>query len=162
MTEHPAPTHRWLRRAATAAVAATLLVGCGSDESTSSPSGIESQSNDSIAIELARSPRAADGDTETSVYGILVNRSASPIRVISASSPLADSIDLVNPDGGVQLPADGFLIAVDGGFVMEPVGFKLQLIGIDPSAITDTIPVTLRFDSGDSFSFDAVVQAVDR
>lgn len=162
MKKNPPQNHRWLRRAATAAVAATLLIGCGSDDSSSSEAGIESQSNSSIAIELARSPRAADGQTTTTVYGILVNRSTSPIRVISATSPLASSIDLLNPDETVQLPADGFLVPVDGGLVMEPVGYKLMLIGIDPAAIGDEIPVTLRFDSGDSFTFDAFVQAADR
>jgi len=159
---HPPQNHRWLRRAAAVTVAATLLIGCGSDDSPASDTGIESQSNDSIAIELARSPRAADGQTTTPVYGILVNKSTSPIRVISATSPLANSIDLLNPDETVQLPADGFLIAVDSGVVMEPVGYKLMLTGIDPSAITDEIPVTLRFDSGDSFTFDATVQELDR
>ncbi len=117
---------------------------------------------EAISIELARSPIPASGQTATPVYGILVNDSLSDMRVISATSPVAASIDLLDPDDSVVLPADGFVVRADGGLVMEPVGYKLMLNGVDPVTIGQEIPVTLRFESGDSFAFNAIVQELDQ
>lgn len=156
------PTRR-LRRGVFALTAATmLLVGCSSDSSESTTTDAVEVSADSISIELARSPIPAPGDTTTPVYGILVNDSLDAMRVISATSPEADSIDLLGPDDSVVLPAEGFVVLPDGGLIMEPVGFKLMLNGIDPEAIGSEIPVTLRFESGASFEFSAVLQPADQ
>lgn len=153
---------RWFRSAATAVAAATLLIGCSSDDAEPvATTAIESQSNSTLAIELARSPRAAADQTMTPVYGILVNKTQSPIRVISATSPMATSIDLLNPDGSVRIPADGFVVEVDGGLIMEPVGYKLMLAGVERAEVGDQIPVTLRLDSDETFTFNAIVQELD-
>jgi copper(I)-binding protein len=158
---HTSPTRR-LRRGVFALTAVTmLLVGCSSDDSESTVTVAIEASADSISIELARSPIPAPGDTTTPVYGILVNDSLDAMRVISATSPAADSIDLLGPDDSVVLPAEGFVVLSDGGLIMEPVGFKLMLNGIDPDAIDPEISVTLRFESGASFEFSAVLQPAD-
>lgn len=151
-----------LRNGVVAITAATaLLFGCSSDDSESSPTAAE-QSADSISIELARSPLPAPGQTATPVYGILVNDSLTTMRVISATSAQADTVDLLDPNDAVVLPTDGFEVKPDGGLIMEPVGFKLMLNGIDPVAIGQEIPVTLRFESGESFDFNAIVQELDQ
>jgi len=151
-----------IRRGVFALTAATtLLIGCSSDASDSSETASTEASVESISIELARTPIPAAGQTETPVYGILVNDSLDEMRVISATSPLADSVDLLGPDNSIVLPAEGFNVPPDGGLVMEPVGFKLMLNGIDPEAIGDEVPVTLRFQSGGTFEFSANVQELD-
>jgi hypothetical protein len=91
-----------------------------------------------------------------------VNDSLDAMRVISATSPAADSIDLLGPDDSIVLPAEGLVVLPDGGLILEPVGFKLMLNGIDPDAIGPEIQVTLRFESGDSFGFSAVLQPADQ
>lgn len=144
------------------AAATTLLFGCASDGSESTTAAAEQTTAESINIELARSPLPPPGHTSTPVYGILVNDSLAAMRVVSATSPLADSVDLLDPDDAVVLPADGFEVRPDGGLVMEPVGFKLMLNGIDPVTLGQEIPVTLRFESGESFDFDAIVQELDQ
>jgi len=153
----PTPTRRFLRRTTAIAATAALLLGCSSDDTEESATIAAETTTDSVSITLARSPRPAAGDTTAPVYGILVNDSLSVMRVVAASSPAADSVDLLDPDGSVLLPSDGFVIQPDGGLVMESIGFKLMLIGIDPDTIGVEIPVTLRFESGDTFGFNADV-----
>ncbi len=155
------PTSRLRRGVFALTAATTLLIGCSSDGSDSTATVATEASVESISIELARSPIPASGDTTTPVYGILVNDSLDAMRVISATSPAADSVDLLGPDDSVVLPAEGFVVLPDGGLIMEPVGFKLMLNGIDPDALGSEIPVTLRFESGASFEFSAVLQPAD-
>ena len=156
------PTRR-LRQGVFALAAATmLLIGCSSDESDSTSTVAAEASVESISIEIPRSPIPAAGQTSTPVYGILVNGSLTDMRVISATSPAADNVDLLGPDDSIVLPAEGFSVLADGGLVMEPVGFKLMLNGIDPDTIGSEIPVTLRFETGESFDFSAIVQELDQ
>lgn len=156
------PTHRLRNRAFAITAATTLFFGCSSDGSDSTATDAVESTAESISIELARSPIPASGQTATPVYGILVNASLSDMRVISATSPVAASIDLLDPADAVVLPAEGFVVRADGGLIMEPVGFKLMLNGIDPVTIGQEIPVTLRFESGSSFVFNAIVQELDQ
>jgi copper(I)-binding protein len=155
------PTRRLRHGVFALTAATTLLIGCSSDGSDSTATVAAEASVDSISIEIARSPIPTAGQTTTPVYGILVNDSLSEMRVISATSPAADSVDLLGPDDSIVLPAEGFNVLPDGGLVMEPVGFKLMLNGIDPDTIGGEIPVTLRFQSGESFAFSAIVQELD-
>jgi copper(I)-binding protein len=157
-----APTHRLRNRAIVIATATTLLFGCSSEASDSTATDAVETTAESISIEIARSPIPASGQTATPVYGILVNDSLSDMRLISATSPVADSVDLLDPDDALVLPADGFVVRADGGLVMEPVGYKLMLNGIDPLTIGQEIPVTVRFESGGSFVFNAIVQELDQ
>ncbi len=156
------PTLRLGFRAVAITAAASLLFACSSDDADSTSDVAVESAATSISIELARSPIQADGETVTSVYGILVNDSATAMRLVSATSPLADSIDLFAPENVIVLPSEGIEVKADGGLVMEPAGYKLRLNGIEPLAIGDEIPVTVRFDTGDSFSFNAVVQELDQ
>jgi copper(I)-binding protein len=126
------------------AAATTLLVGCSSEVTDSTAADAVETTAESISIEIARSPIPASGDTVTPVYGILVNDSLSDMRLISATSPLAASVNLLDPDDSVVLPAEGFVVRSDGGLVMEPVGYKLMLNGVGAVAIGQEIPVTLR------------------
>ncbi len=155
------PTRRLRNGAFALAAATTLLIGCSSDDSESTATIATEASADDISIELARAPIPAPGQTTTPVYGILVNDSLDAMRVISATSPEADSIDLLGPEDSVVLPAEGFVVEPDGGLIMEPVGFKLMLNGVNPDALGSEIPVTLRFESGASFEFSAVLQVAD-
>ena len=159
---HTSPTRRIRRGTLALAAAAMLLLGCSSDDSDSDDASSTEATTESISIELARSPIPATGETSTPVYGILVNESLEAMRVISASSPDADNIDLLGPEDAVVLPAEGLVVRPDGGLVMEPVGFKLMLNGVDAVTIGSEIPVTLRFESGESFDFNAVVQEADQ
>jgi len=45
---------------------------------------------------------------------------------------------------------------------MEPVDYELMLYGIEPLVIGDEVPVTLRFQSGETFAFAAIVQELDQ
>ena len=152
-----APTRRILRQASVLTATAALLLGCASDDPEETATIEAETTTESISITLARAPRPSADETTTPVYGILVNDSLAQVRVVSASSPVAASVDLLDPDGEVLLPSDGLLIEPDGGLVMESIGFKLMLIGIDPENIGEQIPVTLRIDSGDTFGFNALV-----
>jgi copper(I)-binding protein len=156
------PTHRLRNRAFVITAAITLLFGCSSDGSDPNATDAVETTAESISIELARSPIPAPGQSATPVYGILVNDSLSEMRVVSATSPVADSIDLLDPAGSVVLPAEGFEVKPDGGFIMEPVGYKLMLNRIDADAIGQEIPVTLRLQSGETFAFSAIVQELDQ
>lgn len=154
------PTSTLRNRVVAIAAATTLLFGCSSDGSESTDA--TEVKAESISIELARAPIPTSGQTATPVYGILVNGSVDAMRVISATSPAADSIDLLDPTDAVVLPAEGFVIQPEGGLIMEPVGFKLMLNGIDAVGLGDEIPVTLRFESGETFGFSAIVQELDQ
>jgi copper(I)-binding protein len=125
------PTHRLRNRAFAITAATTLFFGCSSDGSDSAATDAVETTAESISIELARSPIPAPEQTVTPVLGILVNDSLAEMRVVSATSPVADSVDLLDPGDLVVLPAEGFEVRPDGGFIMEPVGYKLMLNRID-------------------------------
>ncbi len=151
-----------LRRSVLALAAASIaLIGCSSDDTDSRDSVVAEAQAGSISISIARAPIPEPEQTSIPVYGILVNDSPDVMRVISATSPEADSVDLLGPDDSTVLPAEGLVVQSDGGLVMEPVGFKLMLNGVDPDALGAEIPVTLRFESGATFDFSAVLQERD-
>lgn len=44
---------------------------------------------------------------------------------------------------------------------MESVSYKLMLNGLGPTALGAEIPITLRFDAGETFGFTAIVQKLE-
>lgn len=158
---HAPTTRSLMTRLLAGAATATLLLGCSSDGADTDDAATAAAA-DSIRVELARSPVMEPGETSTAVYAIVANDSVTPMRLVSATSELADSVDLIDIDGNVVLPAQGLDIPADGGLVMEADYHPtFQLNGIEPVEIGGTIPVTLRFENGEVFSFDAVVEAAE-
>ena len=91
------------------------------------------------------------GATVAGGFMTVVNKGASPDRLVGAASPVAERVELhVHAhEAGVmkmkQVP--GFDIPADGKFVLKPGGAHLMFVDVKrPIKQGETIPVTLKFE----------------
>lgn len=141
----------------------SLAVSCGSADSDSDVS----ESSDQISILDPWSRQPAETQTNTAVYGVVSNQADDDVRVVSASSPATDTVELhetLMDDSGamsMQEVPDGFVVRSGDTFTFEPGGPHIMMLGIDPASYPDPVEVTLEFDNGESITFQAEVRMID-
>jgi len=154
-----------------------VLVGCGSDDAdddatdssttaAADPSTTTAAVGDGIAVSDAWTRIPVDGQTTSAVYANLTNGTDQAVTLVSASSPVTDSVELhetsMGADGQMQMAEKegGFEIPAGGELVLEPGGNHIMLLGIDPATYPDSVEVTLTFDGADPITFDAPAKAM--
>jgi copper(I)-binding protein len=105
-----------------------------------------------------------DGAPTAAGYLTVVNRGATPERLLGGQTPVADSIEphTMSMGGGVmrmRLAPDGFEIAPGATLTLAPGGDHLMFIGLQrPFRAGDRIPATLRFAHAGAVRVEFVVQ----
>jgi periplasmic copper chaperone A len=106
------------------------------------------ESGISIANPQIRLPLG--GQSIAAGYMTIANRGASPDRLIAASSPAAQSIELHThvEEGGMKsmVRIDSIEAPADGEVVLQPGGLHLMLFGFSAPASGDGVPITLTFE----------------
>ena len=107
-----------------------------------------------MSLEIQK-PWARASDTKPWRYGgflTLANRSPTPDRLVSATSPLACStliygIKVVGPNMTMRRLEDGLRIPGDTTITLRPRGYHLFFLGTKPRPkVGDKVPVTLVFE----------------
>ncbi len=104
-----------------------------------------------IQIEKPWSRATAPGAKLAAGYMVIRNKSASPDRLIGASSPLAARIEthITVKDGDIlrMREAKGYDVPAKGSYELKPGGAHLMFVDIKrPFKEGDKIPVTLHFE----------------
>ena len=95
----------------------------------------------------------------------MTNNGAAPDRLIAASSPAADKIEIhaikVVGSGIAMCPLkDGLALAAGVTLTLKPRGYHLLLIGLrKPLAAGTSLPVTLTFEKAGSIDIELAVEA---
>ena len=83
-------------------------------------------------------------------YMTIRNKSASPDRLVGASSPVAARVEthVTIKDGDVfrMREVNGYDIPAKGSFEVKPGGAHLMFVGAKPLKDGDKVPVTLKFE----------------
>lgn len=101
------------------------------------------------AIEIGHPWARPSKGREGAVYLVLATRGASGDRLIGASTPFAERVEIWDELGN---PVDGFDILPKHPFALRPGRRSLALIGLkQPLSLGDSFPLTLQFrDAGDA------------
>jgi copper(I)-binding protein len=132
-------------------VCLSLLIACGSVQGAS-PTPVAQIGAIAIVDPWVRPAILLDGGTNSVVYLIIRNTGSTPDRLLGASSPIAQAIELhtsIDEGGQSQMrPIEGGLPIPAGGEVdFSPRGAHLMLIGISHELRQgDTVTITLRFE----------------
>jgi hypothetical protein len=91
------------------------------------------------------------------VYMTLVG-SNQDVRIVSASSPVAEQVELhdhIMNDGIMQMrEIEAITVPAGANVELEPGGLHVMLLGLTQELSEgETFPLTLNFDSGDSMTF---------
>ncbi len=148
-----------------AALAASLLIapmaaGCASDD----PADTDRSAATVVTVSDQWAKAAPDG--MTSLFGTFHNSGDHDVRIVSATSPVAGSVELhevVTDAAGtsvMQEKGDGFHIPAGGSHELTPGGDHLMLIDLtEPLTVGSDIDVEVTFDDGSTLPF--VVQVRD-
>lgn len=151
----------FVRRSAVGVLAVVAIAGlsaCGG----SSDSGSSSSSGGDVSVADAWT-KATDGPM-TGSFGILKNSSSADITVTSASSPVANMVQLhetVMVDGAMQMQEKqgGFVIPAGGSVTLEPGGNHVMLMDLTgPIQPGDDISITLSLSNGQSVTYTAIAK----
>ncbi len=108
--------------------------------------------------------RTADSGTTGGVYVTIVNADSTPVDLTGASTPYATATEVhesMMHDGMSHMMArPSIMIAGRDSLVMKPGGLHIMLLQLTRALVTtDSIPLTLRFSTGDSLVVRVPVQA---
>lgn len=109
--------------------------------------------------------RATPGAARTGAFYFTVTNSGSaPDRLLSASSPVAESAQLHSSqmvDGVMQMrPVASLDLAPGAAAVLQPNGMHMMLMGLkQPLKRGDQVPLTLRFEHAGAITVDVPVEA---
>ena len=137
-----------------------MLVACGSDEA-------DSDAGDSVTIEDPWSREPVEGQTTSAVYGIMTNDGGETVRAVAASTPVTDNVELhevvENDEGQMSMRErdGGYEISAGESITLEPGGFHIMLLDIDPAEYPDEVDVTVEFEDGSTLDFTAEVREVE-
>lgn len=105
------------------------------------------------------------GVTVSAGYGRIENGTGAAVRLIGTETPVAGKVEIhnVTTEGGVMRMrplADGLDIPAGETVELRPGGYHLMLLELRQSLRRgETVPVTLRFDSGPSVRADFTVRS---
>ena len=118
-----------------------------------------------LAIENARAPAVTDTRTvNLPVYMTIRNRSDKDERLLAATTPYADRVELIElrNESGINLPmaADVLLVAPGTSLDLNPLGPRLLLSGLKtPLKAADRFPITLVFEQSGAIEIEVLVDA---
>lgn len=97
------------------------------------------------------------------VYLVIENKGSEADRLIGASSPVAETVELhehFNEDGVMKMrPMDGLDIPAKGTRMLKPGGYHIMLIGLlEPLEAGNTISVTLMFEKSGEIALEAEIR----
>jgi len=142
--------------AAAALASATLFTACSTDAADDSPAA------DAITVSkpwIKAVDDVAATNGMTSAFAVVENSSDRDIRIVSASSDAASTVELheVVESGGTTSMREidgGIVVPARGSVTLDPGGEHFMLMGVKkPIRSGDTVTITARFDDG---STDAV------
>jgi len=119
-----------------------------------------------VRVEEAWIRRPAPSRDVTGGYLTIINDGNETVRLVSASSPRATSIELheMTMAGDVMRmrPVTEITVPARGRTLLQPGGLHLMLFGFSvPSEADARIPLTLTFADGRTVSADAVVRSAE-
>lgn len=149
-------TARRLRRATAPAALLVALLGLSSCATApTAATTATGQTQESAGITITDPWVKAAESGMTAGFGLLHNAGDEDLRLVAASTPAAESVELHetvdNGSGGTVMQEidGGFLIAAGDTLVLEPGGNHLMLIGLTaPIVPGDEVVFTLEFDDG--------------
>jgi len=115
-----------------------------------------------IEIEKPWSRATAPGAKIAAGYVMIRNKSATPDRLVGASSPLAGRMEthLTVKDGEIMRMREvkGYEIPAKGSFELKPGGAHLMFVDVKrPFKEGDKIPATLRFEKAGEIKLEFLV-----
>ncbi|MEX5710059.1 copper chaperone PCu(A)C [Parafrankia sp. FMc6] len=155
--------HFALRTIGVACLAALLVAGCGSDDSSDArqtpPAGTTAAGR-AMTITDAWVKTAAEG--MSAAFGELHNAGAAPMTVVSVTSPASPTMELhetvANESGEmVMRPKEGgFVVPAGGTLTLEPGGNHFMLMDvISPIRAGDEVDFTVTFGDDSTLTFTA-------
>ncbi|WP_396215307.1 copper chaperone PCu(A)C [Gemmatimonas sp.] len=108
--------------------------------------------------------RTADSGTTGGVYVTIVNADSTPVDLTGASTPYATATEvhesMMHEGMSHMMARPSITIAGRDSLVMKPGGLHIMLLQLTRALVTtDSIPLTLRFSTGDSLVVRVPVQA---
>src|SRR5262249_48790020 len=108
----------------------------------------------------------APGATTGAGYLKIVNKGATPVRLIGATTPLAKTVEIhsMSMDGGVMRMrpvTGGLVIPAHGEVALKPGANHLMLIGLKGPLVEENMEsMTLLFDGGVSMDIELYVESM--
>lgn len=164
--KHPTITRTRLLAAATVA-ALTLLPAACSGGSEAAPHDSAAARTGAAALTVEDPWAKAADEGMTAVFGTLTNGSGHEVRLVSAESDAAESVELhvFVDDGGTPVmreAGEGLVIPADEPFTLEPGGPHLMLLGVtDPLEPGEDVTVVVTAEDGSTLEITAPVRSFD-
>ena len=120
----------------------------------------------SIQVEQPWARATPAGATTGAVYLTITNKSQEMDRMLSASSDVADKLQIhemkvVNGTMEMREVPSGLPVPAKGSVVLKPGGFHVMLIGLKkPLKAGETIPLTLDFEKAGKVSITVPIRAM--
>jgi copper(I)-binding protein len=119
-----------------------------------------------LHIEHPWSRATPPGTSVGAGYMGIVNEGERPQRLVGASSPVADKVQIhrtVEQDGTAEMrhQKDGVVVAAGSTVAFEPGSYHLMLMGLaDPLEEGQRIPVTLEFEPAGRVTVELAVESL--
>jgi copper(I)-binding protein len=146
-------------------MAAILSVVCAGFVSASSQAEAHEYEAGSVLIEHPMVNPTPAGRSATAGYMTLLNRGATPDRLVSATSPLAERVEIHETYAaaggmvGMRALPRGVVIPPNDRAVLSPGGLHLMITGLrEPLRQGDALPLTLHFERGGRVDILAAVE----
>lgn len=137
-----------------------FAAACGSDSDTESTGADDTP----VTISDPWSRQPADGQTRTAAYGVVSNPTDEDVRIVAASSPISDTVELhittMDDDGAMSMQEveEGFVVPAGGEFVFEPGGPHIMVLDIDSATYPASVEFSLDLEGADALNFTAEVR----
>lgn len=117
-----------------------------------------------LRIEAPWARPSAPSSGVTAAYFVLVNPGDRPIRVVSAASSLATSVEMheMSMAGGMMRmrQVTGIDVPARGRIALAPASFHLMVFGLTKALeVGDVLPLTLTLQGGATLTLEARVRA---
>ena len=135
---------KWLRRAPTAAPAAT---------------------RGSIEIHRPWARRSLEAPDQAGGFFVITNTGAEPDRLTGANSPAAEKVEIhaikvTGGDIGMRARAEGLAVPAGVTLTLQPRGYHLLLLGLRTAPLPGaSLPVTLILERAGSIDLELLVEA---
>ncbi len=157
--------HQFAREAVRLALAAALpvCVGCAGSDAASGEAASADTPRPGRLVSAAWA-RPADSGATSGAYLTIVNADSAATELVAVTSTAAAAAEVhesMQHDGMAHMMARAAVpIAPRDSLVMQPGGVHVMLLQLTrPLAVGDTVPLTLRFATGDSLVVRVPVRA---
>lgn len=118
-----------------------------------------------ISIHDAWARASLGAAPNSAAYMVLETAGEQPDRLVGASSPVAERVELhahmMDGDIARMRPVDAIEVAPGGATVLQPGGVHLMLVGLKQTlAAGETLPLTLRFEHAGEVTLDVAVRPI--